>query len=78
LTLKTYDPVSGAVIKFRTGKIADVGRLIAGLHRLAREQTGLPPMVETGTYRGVDGEEFGGVEREWGGAGENWADRLVL
>ncbi|KAF8534553.1 signal recognition particle 9 kDa protein-domain-containing protein, partial [Trichophaea hybrida] len=42
LTLKTYDPVSGAVIKFKTTKIADVGRLIAGLHRLAREQMGAP------------------------------------
>ena len=41
LTLKTYDPVSGAVIKFSTTKIADVGRLIAGLQRLAREQVGV-------------------------------------
>jgi hypothetical protein len=48
LTLKTYDPVSGAVIKFKTSKIADVGRIIAGLHRLAREQAGVPqqPVAE--------------------------------
>ncbi|KAI5850893.1 signal recognition particle 9 kDa protein-domain-containing protein [Tricharina praecox] len=41
LTLKTYDPVSGVVIKFSTTKIADVGRLVAGLQRLAREQIGV-------------------------------------
>ncbi|TGZ82997.1 hypothetical protein EX30DRAFT_370038 [Ascodesmis nigricans] len=41
LTLKTYDPVSGAVIKFKTNKIADVGRLVAGLQRVARGSLGL-------------------------------------
>jgi hypothetical protein len=57
LTLKTYDPVSGAVIKFRTSKIADVGRLVAGLHRLAREQTGAPVPVETGTHPHFQGQK---------------------
>jgi len=41
LTLKTYDPVSGVVIKFSTTKVADVGRLVAGLQKLAREQVGV-------------------------------------
>ncbi|PUU78985.1 signal recognition particle 9 kDa protein-domain-containing protein [Tuber borchii] len=42
LTLKTYDPVSGALVKFRTSKIAVVGRLVAGLNRLGRQQAGVP------------------------------------
>jgi CRISPR/Cas system-associated protein Cas5 (RAMP superfamily) len=46
LTLKTYDPVSGSVIKFSTSKIADVGRLITALHKLARETVGAPELVE--------------------------------
>jgi len=45
LTLKTYDPVSGVCIKFRTTKVADVGRLITGLHRLGRQQAGLPQVA---------------------------------
>ncbi|KAA8910507.1 signal recognition particle 9 kDa protein-domain-containing protein [Sphaerosporella brunnea] len=42
LTLKTWDPVSGAVVKFSTDRVADVGRLVLGLQRLARTQMGLP------------------------------------
>ncbi|RPA92754.1 hypothetical protein L873DRAFT_1708509 [Choiromyces venosus 120613-1] len=45
LTLKTYDPVSGALVKFRTSKIAIVGRLVAGLNRLGRQQAGVPEPV---------------------------------
>ncbi|KAF3215602.1 hypothetical protein TWF192_006530 [Orbilia oligospora] len=41
LTLKTYDPISGSLIKLRTDKIADVGRIVTGLHRLARSMAGL-------------------------------------
>ncbi|KAF3908595.1 hypothetical protein ABW21_db0209721 [Orbilia brochopaga] len=41
VTLKTYDPISGALIKFRTDKISDVGRLVAGLHRLGRSMANL-------------------------------------
>ncbi|KAG0634343.1 signal recognition particle 9 kDa protein-domain-containing protein [Tuber brumale] len=49
LTLKTYDPVSGALVKFRTSKIAVVGRLVAGLNRLGRQQAGVsePAVIET-------------------------------
>ncbi|KAL7271159.1 hypothetical protein RUND412_006109 [Rhizina undulata] len=46
LTLKTYDPVSGALVKFRTSKIADVGRLVAGLQRLGRSQANVSEEVE--------------------------------
>ncbi|KAK6357079.1 hypothetical protein TWF718_001405 [Orbilia javanica] len=41
LTLKTYDPISGSLIKLRTDKISDVGRIVTGLHRLARSMAGL-------------------------------------
>ncbi|RPB15984.1 hypothetical protein P167DRAFT_551839 [Morchella conica CCBAS932] len=49
LTIKTYDPASGAVIKFRTCKIAVVGRMIAGLNRLGRQQANVPEPVVTVT-----------------------------
>lgn len=48
LTIKTYDPASGAVIKFRTCKIAVVGRMIAGLNRLGRQQANVPEPVVPG------------------------------
>ncbi|OIW33694.1 hypothetical protein CONLIGDRAFT_188411 [Coniochaeta ligniaria NRRL 30616] len=43
LELKTYDPVSGVVLKYRTVKLAEVGRLmqLLGSH-LARTQAGVP------------------------------------
>ncbi|KAK6363243.1 hypothetical protein TWF730_000686 [Orbilia blumenaviensis] len=41
LTLKTYDPISGSIIKLRTDKISDVGRIVTGLHRLGRSMAGL-------------------------------------
>ena len=36
MTLKTYDPVSGTVLKYRTDKAAEVGRLIAGLGKCGK------------------------------------------
>lgn len=41
VVLKTYDPASGALVKFKTNKIADVGRMVAVLGRLGRVQAGL-------------------------------------
>ena len=35
LTLKTYNPGAGICLKYRTDKAAEVGRLIAGLGKLA-------------------------------------------
>ncbi|PGH04612.1 hypothetical protein GX51_03445 [Blastomyces parvus] len=35
LTLKTFHPTSGICLKYRTNKAAEVGRLIAGLGKLA-------------------------------------------
>lgn len=46
LVLKTYDPESGVVLKFKTDKAADVGRLIAGLGRLGRRMAALPDSVD--------------------------------
>ncbi|CAG8973880.1 hypothetical protein HYALB_00003658 [Hymenoscyphus albidus] len=46
LTLKTYDPVSGTTLKYRTNKAAEVGRLIQILGRLAR-----PMMVGLGEVK---------------------------
>lgn len=46
LTLKTYDPESGVVLKFKTDRAADVGRLITGLGRLGRHMAALPQKTE--------------------------------
>lgn len=46
LVLKTYDPESGVVLKFKTDKAADVGRLINGLGRLGRHMAALPVKEE--------------------------------
>merc|ERR1712070_343753 len=42
LVLKTYCPESGVVLKFKTDRQADVGRLINGLGRLGRHMAALP------------------------------------
>lgn len=46
LTLKTFDSVSGVVLKFRTDRAAEVGRLINGLGRMGRYMAALPAKVE--------------------------------
>ncbi|KAF3930556.1 hypothetical protein ABW19_dt0203159 [Dactylella cylindrospora] len=60
LTLKTYDPISGSVVKFKTDKISDVGRLVAGLHRLGRSMSGLADVVDVSG--GAGGAAGGGGE----------------
>jgi len=46
LTLKTYDPVTGVTLKYKTDKAAEVGRLITILSMLGRSMAGLPKMEE--------------------------------
>merc|ERR1712115_318695 len=46
LVLKTYCPESGVVLKFKTDRQADVGRLINGLGRLGRHMAALPEKTE--------------------------------
>jgi hypothetical protein len=46
LTLKTYDPESGACLKYKTNKGWEVGRLIANLGRLGRHMAALPEVIE--------------------------------
>lgn len=46
LVLKTYDPVSGACLKYRTRKAAEVGRLVAGMQRCARVMAAVPLLDE--------------------------------
>ncbi|KAK8007575.1 hypothetical protein PG989_001565 [Apiospora arundinis] len=66
LTLKTYDPISGVTLKYKTTKAAEVSRLILCLGKLSRPMAGLPELKEEimadapeeGTPRG--GEERGG------------------
>jgi len=47
LTLKTYDPVSGACIKFITNKVSDVGRLVGVLGKAARGMSSLLQQKES-------------------------------
>ena len=44
--LKTYDPVSGVCLKYKTDKAAEVGRLIGNLGRLGRHMAALPETTE--------------------------------
>ena len=46
LTLKTYDPASGATLKYSTNKAAEVSRLIQILGRLARPMCALPEVKD--------------------------------
>lgn len=46
LVLKTYDPQSGVVLKFKTDRAAEVGRLISGLGKLGRHMAALPEKSE--------------------------------
>ncbi|KAH9900593.1 signal recognition particle 9 kDa protein-domain-containing protein [Xylariomycetidae sp. FL2044] len=62
LVLKTYDPASGVVLKYRTTKAAEVSRLILSFGRLGRRMAGLPEgedadVVMGGAGGGGDGAE---------------------
>ncbi|EEU43110.1 uncharacterized protein NECHADRAFT_83894 [Fusarium vanettenii 77-13-4] len=47
LVLKTYDPVSGVALKYRTTKAAEVSRLVhASLGRLGRSMAAVPDVPE--------------------------------
>lgn len=48
LTLKTFHPESGICLKYRTDKAAEVGRLLAGLGRLAKGEVIEMPTTATG------------------------------
>ena len=50
--LKTYDPVSGACLKYKTDKAAEVGRLVAALGKCGRVMSGLPVKEEADTEEG--------------------------
>lgn len=47
LTLKTYDPESGVVLKFKTDRAAEVGRLVGSLGRVGRHMAALPQKDES-------------------------------
>ncbi|TVY24786.1 Uncharacterized protein LHYA1_G006832 [Lachnellula hyalina] len=75
LTLKTYDPASGATLKYETDKAAEVGRLMMILGRLGRGMAGLEVREE-----GAEGEVKEEVKEEGredgkvlGGAGDGKA-----
>ncbi|KAK4456000.1 signal recognition particle 9 kDa protein-domain-containing protein [Podospora aff. communis PSN243] len=66
LIIKTYDPVSGVSLKYKTSKAAEVGRLVQMLSGLGRKMAALPPVEEASTVEG--GEPMTGVEGGGSGA----------
>lgn len=54
LVLKTYDPQSGVVLKFKTDRAAEVGRLISGLGKLGRHMAALPEKSEVPEAAGIE------------------------
>lgn len=46
MELKTYDPISGVALKYRTTKAAEVSRLILSLGRLGRAMAALPDVSD--------------------------------
>lgn len=47
LVLKTFDPISGVTLKYRTTKAAEVSRLMgAAMSQLGRSMAALPEVVE--------------------------------
>jgi hypothetical protein len=47
LVLKTYDPVSGIVLKYQTDRAAEVGRLVAAMGTCARKMAALKDAEKT-------------------------------
>ncbi|MCJ1376971.1 hypothetical protein MMC17_000061 [Xylographa soralifera] len=59
IVLKTYDPVSGTCLKYRTDKAAEIGRLVAGLGKCARTMAAMPG--EEGAEKGEGREGHDGA-----------------
>ncbi|KYG41304.1 hypothetical protein M433DRAFT_76129 [Acidomyces richmondensis BFW] len=69
LVLKTYDPQSGVVLKFKTDRAAEVGRLISGLGKLGRHMAALPEKSEgiedaTSTTERISAEDGTALTRD--------------
>ncbi|KAG9243506.1 signal recognition particle 9 kDa protein-domain-containing protein [Calycina marina] len=61
LTLKTFDPVSGTTLKYKTNKAAEVSRLIQILGRLARGMGNGGKGIDVGEERVTVGIKMEGV-----------------
>ena len=59
---KTYDPVSGTCLKYRTDKAADVGRLIAALGTCGQVMAALPEKEKEMEKEEEGGEGVGAAE----------------
>ena len=80
LTLKTYHPESGICLKYRTDKAAEVGRLLAGLGRLAKGEVIEMPTATTaatGSAGGVAVNEADKMEVDSGVAAPKVEDKVV-
>ncbi|MCJ1403717.1 hypothetical protein MMC11_006940 [Xylographa trunciseda] len=61
IVLKTYDPVSGTCLKYRTDKAAEIGRLVAGLGKCARTMAAMPADEGAEKGEGHDGHDDGNL-----------------
>ncbi|KID89152.1 WD repeat protein [Metarhizium guizhouense ARSEF 977] len=69
LVIKTYDPVSGVTLKYRTTKAAEVSRLVySSLGRLGRAMAAVPLDVPEEPMPDASGGSGGGAD---GGDGDN-------
>jgi hypothetical protein len=67
--VKTYDPVSGAALKYKTTKAAEVSRLVFALGRLGRSMAALPEVEATAPADAAEGK-LAGVETGNAGVGD--------
>lgn len=67
LVLKTFDPPSGATLKYKTSKAAEVNRLVQCMGRLGRGMAGLASAREA---LGEAGAQEKGEDVVMGGGGE--------
>jgi Signal recognition particle 9 kDa protein (SRP9) len=69
LTLKTFEANSGICLKYKTDKAAEVGRLMAGLGRLANREVIDMPVVAPAVPTNASGDQPGDKMDVDGGSG---------
>ncbi|TID18763.1 wd repeat [Venturia nashicola] len=63
LTVRSFDPVSGACLQYKTSRGWEVGRIVANLGRLGRHMAALPEVAEDTTTLDVVKKEGDGGSR---------------
>jgi len=77
LTLKTFEANSGICLKYKTDKAAEVGRLMAGLGRLANREVIDMPVASPAVPTNASGDQAGDKMDVDGGVGSGTATLKV-